>query len=75
MSHIIIVTPELLKIHRLMVKGVQIGPMPLEEKSSAMSHSSPPLLQAALKGSLASVEWFLSDMPTRQYLEFAGTHK
>ncbi|KAI1847358.1 hypothetical protein JX266_006583 [Neoarthrinium moseri] len=30
----------------------------------------PPLLTAAINGSLASVEWFLSDTPTRQYLEF-----
>ncbi|ETS87326.1 hypothetical protein PFICI_01154 [Pestalotiopsis fici W106-1] len=30
----------------------------------------PPLLTAAVEGSLASVEWFLSDTPTRQYLEF-----
>jgi hypothetical protein len=30
----------------------------------------PPLLTAAIEGSLPSVEWFLSDTPTRQYLEF-----
>lgn len=30
----------------------------------------PPLLTAAVEGSLASVEWFLSDTPMRQYLEF-----
>lgn len=30
----------------------------------------PPLLTAAIQGSLASVEWFLSDTPMRQYLEF-----
>lgn len=29
-----------------------------------------PLLTAALRGSLDSVEWFLSDTPKRQYLEF-----
>ncbi|KAI1764033.1 ankyrin [Hypoxylon sp. FL1150] len=30
----------------------------------------PPLLTAALCGSLESVEWFVSDTPTRHYLEF-----
>ncbi|KAK9418110.1 putative Ankyrin repeat-containing domain protein [Seiridium unicorne] len=30
----------------------------------------PPLLTAAIEGSLASVEWFLSDTPMRRYLEF-----
>ncbi|KAI1107653.1 ankyrin [Jackrogersella minutella] len=30
----------------------------------------PPLLTAALKGSLESIEWFVSDTPTRHYLEF-----
>ncbi|KAK8027172.1 Ankyrin repeat protein [Apiospora marii] len=33
----------------------------------------PPLLTAALVGSLASVEWFISDIPVRQYLEFGGS--
>ncbi|KAI0841040.1 ankyrin [Hypoxylon sp. FL0890] len=30
----------------------------------------PPLLQAALEGSLESTEWFISDAPMRHYLEF-----
>ncbi|KAI1126228.1 ankyrin repeat protein [Nemania abortiva] len=34
----------------------------------------PPLLTAALKGSLESVEWFLGDTPMRHYREF-GTSK
>ncbi|GAP82928.2 putative ankyrin repeat protein [Rosellinia necatrix] len=34
----------------------------------------PPLLTAALKGSLESVEWFLGDAPLRHYHEF-GTSK
>ncbi|RYC64850.1 hypothetical protein CHU98_g1360 [Xylaria longipes] len=34
----------------------------------------PPLLRAALKGSLDSVEWFLGDAPMRHYREF-GTSK
>ncbi|TRX88447.1 hypothetical protein FHL15_010637 [Xylaria flabelliformis] len=34
----------------------------------------PPLLTAALKGSLDSVEWFLGDAPMRHYREF-GTSK
>ncbi|KAL1998839.1 hypothetical protein VTN02DRAFT_5497 [Thermoascus thermophilus] len=35
----------------------------------------PPLLLAALKGSLASVEWFLSTAPARYYAEFTATHR
>lgn len=35
----------------------------------------PPLLIAALKGSLNSVEWFLSTAPARYYTEFTATHK
>ncbi|KAK7970708.1 hypothetical protein PG988_009781 [Apiospora saccharicola] len=33
----------------------------------------PPLLTAALVGSLASVEWFISDIPMRRYLEFGSS--
>ncbi|KAK7951449.1 uncharacterized protein PG986_007177 [Apiospora aurea] len=33
----------------------------------------PPLLTAALMGSLASVEWFIGDSPMRQYLEFGSS--
>ncbi|KAF2867127.1 hypothetical protein BDV95DRAFT_528151 [Massariosphaeria phaeospora] len=36
---------------------------------------TPPLLHAAFGGSLASVEWFLSDAPTRHYLDFAEAYK
>ncbi|KAK8049555.1 hypothetical protein PG994_011285 [Apiospora phragmitis] len=32
----------------------------------------PPILTAALVGSLNSVEWFVSDIPMRQYLEFGS---
>ncbi|KAI0543186.1 ankyrin repeat protein [Xylaria digitata] len=35
---------------------------------------APPLLTAALKGSIESVEWFLGDAPMRHYREF-GTSK
>lgn len=35
---------------------------------------TPPLLEAAFQGSLASVEWFLSDAPARLYKEFAAAH-
>lgn len=35
-----------------------------------MGRQVSPLLTAALGGSLDSVEWFLSDTPKRQYLEF-----
>ncbi|PSN70049.1 ankyrin [Corynespora cassiicola Philippines] len=36
---------------------------------------NPPLLEAAFKGSLGSVEWYLSDTPTRHYLDFAEAYK
>lgn len=36
----------------------------------ATGNQAPPLLIAAAQGSLASVEWFLSDAPMRQYLKF-----
>lgn len=32
----------------------------------------PLLLTAALIGSLVSVEWFINDIPMRQYLEFGS---
>ncbi|ORY09194.1 ankyrin repeat protein [Clohesyomyces aquaticus] len=35
----------------------------------------PPLLRAAFEGSLASVEWFLSDTPARNYLDFGEAYK
>ncbi|PVI06470.1 ankyrin [Periconia macrospinosa] len=40
-----------------------------------ISNISPPLLKAALIGSLRSVEWFLSDIPYRRYLDFAEANK
>lgn len=42
--------------------------IPLEE-------STPPLLRAANSGSLAAVEWFLSDTPLRLYREYRDKHK
>jgi hypothetical protein len=39
----------------------------------ATGNKMPPLLLAALRGSLESVEWFLSDAPTRQYLDFGSS--
>jgi hypothetical protein len=36
---------------------------------------NPPLLYAAFKGSLASVEWYLTDAPARLYTEFADAHR
>ncbi|KAI4277467.1 MAG: hypothetical protein LQ337_001740 [Flavoplaca oasis] len=42
---------------------------------SAMSESTPPLLQAAHAGGLAAVEWFLSDTPLRHYREYQEKHK
>lgn len=42
---------------------------------SAMSESTPPLLQAARAGSLPSVEWFLSDTPLRLYKEYKDHNK
>ncbi|KAF2721724.1 ankyrin [Polychaeton citri CBS 116435] len=41
----------------------------------SMSDKSPPLLYAAKYGSLACVEWFLSDAPMRCYQQFAETHR
>ncbi|KAJ4358642.1 uncharacterized protein N0V89_003226 [Didymosphaeria variabile] len=43
--------------------------------SQGVSDSEPPLLSAAFKGSLQSVEWFLSDAPARHYLDFAEAYK
>ncbi|KAI1754123.1 ankyrin repeat protein [Xylaria castorea] len=40
----------------------------------ATGSKAPPLLTAALKGSLDSIEWFLGDAPMRHYREF-GTSK
>ncbi|ELR03620.1 hypothetical protein VC83_09335 [Pseudogymnoascus destructans] len=37
--------------------------------------TTPPLLKAAKFGNLASVQWFLSDLPTIKYLEFAAMHE
>ncbi|KAL8671283.1 MAG: hypothetical protein Q9168_004223 [Polycauliona sp. 1 TL-2023] len=42
---------------------------------SAMSESTPPVLQAAHAGGLAAVEWFMSDTPLRLYREYRGKHK
>ncbi|KAF2192505.1 ankyrin repeat protein [Zopfia rhizophila CBS 207.26] len=41
----------------------------------SITDTNPPLLEAAFKGSLASVEWFLSDTPARHYLAFAEAYK
>ncbi|KAL1985958.1 hypothetical protein VTN96DRAFT_7223 [Rasamsonia emersonii] len=44
--------------------------------SSRRHHDShPPLLVAAFKGSLDSVEWFLSTAPQRHYSEFVAAHQ
>jgi hypothetical protein len=37
--------------------------------------TSPPLLLAAYYGNIASVEWFLSDAPSRHYKDFAEAYK
>ncbi|OBT68741.1 hypothetical protein VE03_02198 [Pseudogymnoascus sp. 23342-1-I1] len=37
--------------------------------------TTPPLLKAARFGSLESVQWFLSDIPTTKYLEFAAANE
>lgn len=37
--------------------------------------TTPPLLKAAKFGNLESVQWFLSDIPTTKYLEFAAAHE
>lgn len=42
---------------------------------SPMSESTPPILQAAKAGSLAAVEWFLSDTPLRLYKEYKDQNK
>lgn len=42
---------------------------------NAMYESTPPLLQAANMGSLAAVEWFLSDTPLRLYQEYQEKNK
>jgi hypothetical protein len=43
--------------------------------SPRIADAKPPLLLAAFKGSLQSVEWLLSDAPTRHYLDFAEAYK
>ena len=43
--------------------------------TQTVRETHPPLLQAAFKGSLASVEFFLSDTPTRHYRDFAEAYK
>lgn len=43
--------------------------------SRGVADSKPPLLRAAFKGSLQSVEWLLSDAPARHYLDFAEAYK
>ncbi|KAF2109716.1 hypothetical protein BDV96DRAFT_502176 [Lophiotrema nucula] len=40
-----------------------------------VTDTSPPLLQAAFKGSIASVEWWLSGTPARHYTDFAEAYK
>ncbi|KFZ12569.1 hypothetical protein V501_04148 [Pseudogymnoascus sp. VKM F-4519 (FW-2642)] len=40
-----------------------------------VKETTPPLLKAAKWGNLASVQWFLSDLPTIKYLEFATTNE
>ncbi|KAL8827871.1 MAG: hypothetical protein Q9170_006840 [Blastenia crenularia] len=42
---------------------------------SAVNESTPPLLQAAYRGSLPAVEWFLSDTPLRLYKEHKDKNK
>ncbi|KFY37783.1 hypothetical protein V495_06954 [Pseudogymnoascus sp. VKM F-4514 (FW-929)] len=37
--------------------------------------TTPPLLKAARFGNLESVQWFLSDIPTTKYLEFAAANQ
>lgn len=41
----------------------------------AIGESTPPLLQAATAGSLAAVEWFLSDTPLRYYRDYKNKNK
>lgn len=36
---------------------------------------SPPLLQAASRGSMESLQWFLTDLPKQEYLKFAEANK
>lgn len=43
--------------------------------SESVTDSAVPLLTAAFKGSLQSVEWLLSDAPARHYLDFAEAYK
>lgn len=39
------------------------------------SKTSPPLLVAAMKGSVESLQWFLTDLPVQEYLKFAEANK
>lgn len=43
--------------------------------TESVTDSAVPLLTAAFKGSLQSVEWLLSDAPARHYLDFAEAYK
>ncbi|KAL9100781.1 MAG: hypothetical protein Q9187_009323, partial [Circinaria calcarea] len=44
-------------------------------QSKQSQANPPPLLQACYRGSLASVEWFLSDTPSRLYKTFAASQQ
>jgi hypothetical protein len=43
--------------------------------NNASEESEPPLIRAAERGSVESVEWFMSDAPMRRYKEFAEANK
>ncbi|KAF4634032.1 hypothetical protein G7Y89_g4076 [Cudoniella acicularis] len=45
------------------------------QPAQAAEETIPPLLQAAVKGSVELVEWFMSDAPMRRYNEFAEKNK
>ncbi|KAJ5979696.1 hypothetical protein N7481_006994 [Penicillium waksmanii] len=45
-----------------------------DNSSEVESPSRPPLLISALRGSLASTEWFLGTAPSRYYLEYVHAH-
>ncbi|KAF2791145.1 ankyrin [Melanomma pulvis-pyrius CBS 109.77] len=44
-------------------------------RTQSIRDAHPPLLQAAFRGSLASVEFFMGDVPTRHYRDFAEAYK
>ncbi|KAG9185559.1 hypothetical protein G6011_06890 [Alternaria panax] len=46
-----------------------------EVQSKAVGAQHPPLLYAAWRGSLESVEWFVGDIPLRCYSEFVDSHQ